>query len=103
MSFLSGVFNFLMMMFLFRAAVTIFTALRLMSRRRVRRNTAEAPKSPFLDAIEESRVFDTVVDEYCGVIVPENEAYILMEDDGPRYFHSWDCRQKYIAEKKAKG
>lgn len=101
MSFFSGVLNFLMFMFFIRVVFTILTATRGLFKPKAKVRQQDAPKSHFLEAIEASQAFEAVTDENCGMLVPKNEAYIVMGEDGPRYFCSWDCRQEYIAKKRS--
>lgn len=49
---------------------------------------------------EEINVYETVKDEVCDTFLQKNQAYIAVEDDKNHYFCSWECRQKYIDEKK---
>ena len=100
MNFFSNVMNFLIMMIFLRVLFTIMSTVRMVFRTKNRTKIDTTPPSPFLEAIGESQVSQTVMDEHCGVAVPKNEAYMIMEDEGPRYFCSWECRQDYIAKKK---
>lgn len=100
MNFFSNVMNFLMFMFLMRILFIIASALRPKGEIMP---SEQAPKSPLLQAVEESREFEAVTDENCGVLVPKHEAYIVVKDDGPHYFCSWECRQEFIEKNKSQG
>ena len=43
-----------------------------------------------------------VKDEVCEAYLQREKAYQVVEDDKTHYFCSWECRQKYIEEKKKK-
>ena len=100
MNLFSGVLNFLVFMFFIRVVFTILAALKAFFTPRAEARE-KAPASGFLEAVEASRAFEAVKDEHCGVLVPRSEAYILMAEDGPHYFCSWDCRQDYISKMKS--
>lgn len=58
-------------------------------------------KAEFLKSMEDPSSLDIVTDEYCNVKLPKQDAYIAVIDDEKHYFCSWECRQKYIAKRKA--
>jgi hypothetical protein len=39
-----------------------------------------------------------VQDDYCGKMINKEKAFIVLIDNKPHHFCSWDCRQKYITE-----
>ncbi|MDW7671548.1 MAG: hypothetical protein SCK57_07045 [Bacillota bacterium] len=43
---------------------------------------------------------EMVMDKTCQKEIPKHRAFILVDDqDQQHYFSSWECRQKYLAER----
>lgn len=99
-----GLLNFIITILALRLIFTIL--IRIKSRRDMRKkvkaytNTVDPRKNDFSEAIQPKEVAETIKGEYCGAIVPKKDSYIAVIDDEKHYFCSWECRQKYIAEKK---
>ena len=51
---------------------------------------------------KELNMLEMVKDEVCEAYLQREKAYQVVEDDKTHYFCSWECRQKYIEEKKKK-
>lgn len=56
-------------------------------------------KSEFLEAVNDVE-YEIVEDEHCNLKIPKHEAYIAVIDDVEHYFCSWECRQKFLAQRK---
>ena len=98
MEILTSILRITLIVFLFRAIVSIFAGIMVTKKMRNlhAENTAEAGDNINTIEVPEVDTVEMVKDDQCGTFVAKNNAYIVHIDNINYHFCSWECREKFL-------
>ena len=100
----SSLLKITMIALLIRAIISIITGIMVTKRiQKAQQNAAQSDQKLLEERMRqqsEARKADMVKDDYCGKLIEKSKAYIIRSGDQYLHFCSWECRQKYIENRK---
>ncbi len=99
----SGFFGVFTVIILFSLILNILTNVFGTFRKHLEKKNNDdfAETDEFLKPVEQEYK-EMVIDPVCQKKIPKDDVYIAVIDDKRHYFCSWECRQKFIADRKKK-
>lgn len=97
---IESVLNILLIYLIVSSLFKIFTIRKAKQKAQVLAKNQQAMEAMAAKEKEVPAV-EMVTDPVCGGRVPKTQAQILVRDGQRHYFCSWDCREKFAAEKRA--
>lgn len=100
MEILASILRITLVVFLFRAVVSIITGIMLTKKMRNvnKENITEAGEDTQINTIDvpEVNTVEMVKDDQCGTFIAKDNAYIVHIDNINYHFCSWECREKFL-------
>ncbi|MBS4536431.1 hypothetical protein GOQ29_12460 [Clostridium sp. D2Q-14] len=96
---LSSIFQFLIIYIIFSNLIKI--GLTILNRKKIKEKIEEneEKQNTMKEGQPPIQVVEKVTDPICNSSIEKEKSYIIVEDEGNKYFCSWECRQRYLEQK----
>ncbi len=98
----TGFFSIFTVVVIVSLVLNIFTNIFTSFRKHMEKKNQDLIKEKESLQSVEQEYREMVIDPVCNKKIPKDDVYIAVIDDKRHYFCSWECRQKFIADRKKK-